>query len=87
MAKKFGFTAEISADYSALNEALKDINSASQKLNSELREINRELKLDPNNVTLAAQKMDVMKQSAEQAEKKLVTILLSVGKNRKKTKI
>lgn len=71
MAKKFGFTAEISADYSALNEALKDINSASQKLNSELREINRELKLDPEDVTLAAQKMDVMKQSAEQAEKKL----------------
>ena len=61
MAKKFGFTAEISADYSALNEALKDINSASQKLNSELREINRELKLDPEDVTLAAQKMDVMK--------------------------
>lgn len=74
MAKKFGFTAEISADYSALNEALKDINSASQKLNSELREINRELKLDPNNVTLAAQKMDVMKQSAEQAEKKLAEL-------------
>lgn len=71
MAKKFGFTAEISADYSALNEALKDINSASQKLNSELREINSALKLDPENAVLAAQKLEVMGDAAKEAQIKI----------------
>ncbi len=71
MAKKFGFTAEISADYSALNEALKDINSASQKLNSELKQINSALKLDPENAVLAAQKLEVMGDAAKEAQKKI----------------
>lgn len=71
MAKKFGFTAEISADYSALNEALKDINSASQKLNSELKQINSALKLDPENAVLAAQKLEVMGDAANEAQIKI----------------
>ena len=71
MAKKFGFTAVIGADYSALNEALKDINNASQKLGSELKQINSALKLDPENAVLAAQKLEVMGDAAKEAQIKI----------------
>ena len=68
---KFGFTSVISADWSALNNAIKEIDSQSQKLNNELRQINSALKLDPGNTVLAAQKLEVMGDAAKEAEKKL----------------
>ena len=67
----FGFTSVISADWSALNNAMKEIDSQSKKLNSELRQINSALKLDPGNATLAAQKLEVMGDAAKEAQKKL----------------
>lgn len=67
----FGFTSVISADWSALNNAMKEIDSQSKKLNSELRQINGALKLDPGNATLAAQKLEVMGDAAKEAQKKL----------------
>lgn len=67
---KFGFTAVIGADYSALNNAMKEIVSSSKKLNSELKQINSALKLDPENAVLAAQKLEVMGDAAKEAQKK-----------------
>ena len=68
---KFGFTAVIGADYSALNNAMKEIVSSSKKLNSELKQINSALKLDPENAVLAAQKLEVMGDAAKEAQKKI----------------
>lgn len=68
---KFGFTAVIGADYSALNNAMKEIDSNSKKLNSELKQINSALKLDPENAVLAAQKLEVMGDAAKEAQKKI----------------
>lgn len=68
---KFGFTAVIGADYSALNNAMKEIDSSSKKLNSELKQINSALKLDPENAVLAAQKLEVMGDAAKEAQKKI----------------
>ena len=68
---KFGFTAVIGADYSALNNAVKEIDSSSKKLNSELKQINSALKLDPENAVLAAQKLEVMGDAAKEAQKKI----------------
>jgi phage-related minor tail protein len=69
--EKFGFTAVIGADYSALNNAMKEIDSSSKKLNSELKQINSALKLDPENAVLAAQKLEVMGDAAKEAQKKI----------------
>lgn len=68
---KFGFTAVIGADYSELNNAMKEIDSSSKKLNSELKQINSALKLDPENAVLAAQKLEVMGDAAKEAQKKI----------------
>ena len=68
---KFGFTAVIGADYSALNNAMKEIDSSSKKLNSELKQINSALKLDPENAVLAAQKLEVMGDAANEAQIKI----------------
>lgn len=68
---KFGFTAVIGADYSPLNNAVKEIDSSSKKLNSELKQINSALKLDPENAVLAAQKLEVMGDAAKEAQKKI----------------
>lgn len=68
---KFGFTAVIGADYSALNNAMKEMDSSSKKLNSELKQINSALKLDPENAVLAAQKLEVMGDAAKEAQKKI----------------
>lgn len=68
---KFGFTAVIGADYSALNNAMKEIDSSSKKLSSELKQINSALKLDPENAVLAAQKLEVMGDAAKEAQKKI----------------
>lgn len=68
---KFGFTAVIGADYSALNNAMKEIDSSSKKLSSELKQINSALKLDPENTVLAAQKLEVMGDAAKEAQKKI----------------
>lgn len=68
---KFGFTAVIGADYSALNNAMKEIDNSSKKLNSELKQINSALKLDPENAVLAAQKLEVMGDAAKEAQKKI----------------
>lgn len=68
---KFGFTAVIGADYSALNNAMKEIDSSSKKLNLELKQINSALKLDPENAVLAAQKLEVMGDAAKEAQKKI----------------
>ena len=68
---KFGFTSVISADWSPLNNAIKEIDRESKKLNDELATINKALKFDPDNAVLAAQKLEVMGDSAKEAEKKL----------------
>ena len=68
---KFGFTAVIGADYSPLNNAMKEIDSSSKKLNLELKQINSALKLDPENAVLAAQKLEVMGDAAKEAQKKI----------------
>ena len=68
---KFGFTAVIGADYSALNNAMKEIDNSSKKINSELKQINSALKLDPENAVLAAQKLEVMGDAAKEAQKKI----------------
>lgn len=71
MAKSYSFVASIGADTSALNNALKEIDTESKQLRSELSQINRALKFDPENTVLAAQRLEVMGDAAKEAEKKL----------------
>lgn len=66
-----GITVEIGGDVTPLNKALKGVNQTSRELQSELREVNKALKLDPNNVTLTAQKQQLLKDQIAATKEKL----------------
>ncbi len=71
MARSYGFVAKIGADTTGLEASLRNIDNASRTLNTELNQINRALRLDPRNVTLTAQRLEVMGQQAEQARERI----------------
>lgn len=66
-----GITIQLGADTSALDKALKGINSTSVGLNKELKEVNRLLKFDPNSTTLLAQKQEILSSAIANTEKKV----------------
>lgn len=71
MAKDKGYLAKIGADVSGFQEAMKVITKETGALTKELNTVSHALKLDPNNTTLQAQKLELLKQKAEQATKEL----------------
>ena len=54
-----------------MQKALKDVNDRARKTSSELREVEKALKLDPKNVTLLAQKHELLSKQVETAKEKL----------------
>ena len=56
---------------------MQDVNKQSRDLNSELKQINTLLKLDPSNVSLLAQKQQVLTQQIDNTKKKLDTLKLA----------
>lgn len=69
-----GITVEISGNTTKLNDALKETNAAAKSTQQELNQINRQLKYDPTNVTLIAQKHEVLGKRIEEAKSKLQTL-------------
>jgi len=66
-----GILVEIGGDTSALQNALKKVDSATSSLSKELRGINSLLKLDPKNTELLSQKQIVLTQEISKTEENL----------------
>ena len=69
-----GITVEIGGNATKLGQALEDVNKKSKSLQTELRGVNSLLKMDPSNVTLLAQKQDLLTQSIAETKSKLETL-------------
>ncbi len=74
MAKLEGITVEINGDATGLNSALKDTNKQLSSTQSELNQVNKLLKLDPNNVTILAQKQSLLTNAIQDTSNKLQTL-------------
>lgn len=74
-----GITIQLGADTSALDKALKDVDSTAASMNSELKEINKLLKFDPKNTALLAQKQKLLSDSIENTETKLEALKQAQG--------
>ncbi len=72
-----GITVEIGGNTTGLSKALQDVNKQSGSLNKELKQINDLLKLDPTNVSLLAQKQQILTQQIDNTKKKLDTLKLA----------
>lgn len=66
-----GITIEIDGNTTGLEKSLKDVNSESKKIQNELKEVEKALKLDPSNVDLVNQKMDLLADAVNASTKKL----------------
>lgn len=66
-----GITVEIGGNTTGLSNALKGVNKEIYSLHSELKQVDRALKLDPNNVTLVAQKQQILKEEIAATSEKL----------------
>ena len=60
-----GITIEIGGDTTKLGKALEDSESKSKSLQAELREVEKALKFNPDNVTLLAQKQELLTKQVE----------------------
>nr|WP_315022884.1 phage tail tape measure protein [uncultured Aminipila sp.] len=69
-----GITIEIGADVQPLNKALEGVNKNSKNIQAELKQVERLLKLDPTNVTLLAQKQDLLTKAIDNTSDKLNTL-------------
>lgn len=74
-----GITIQFGADMSALDKALKDVDSTSASLNKELGQVNKLLKFDPGNTQLLAQKQKILAESVENSGKKLDALKQAQG--------
>lgn len=74
-----GITIQLGADTSALDKALKDVDSTSASLNKELGQVNKLLKFDPGNTQLLAQKQKILAESIENSGKKLDALKQAQG--------
>ncbi len=77
MAKLEGITVEINGDATGLRDALKDTNKELSSTQQELNQVNKLLKLDPNNVTLLAQKQSLLSNAIQDTSSKLETLKLA----------
>ena len=66
-----GIIIKLGAEANGMQKALKDVNDRARKTSSELREVEKALKLDPKNVTLLAQKHELLSKQVETAKEKL----------------
>jgi phage-related protein len=66
-----GITVEINGNTAPLDKALKSVNSTAKGLQSELKQVEKALKLDPNNITLTAQKSQLLKEEIAATKEKL----------------
>jgi TP901 family phage tail tape measure protein len=66
-----GINVVIGADTTKLSKALSDVESKSKSIQSELRQVERLLRFDPSNVTLLAQKQQLLAQQIENTSEKL----------------
>ena len=71
MSKVKGIIVEIGGDTSALQKALKQVNSVTSSLSKELRGVNSLLKLDPKNSVLLSQKQKILNDEIAVTSKKL----------------
>lgn len=69
-----GIKIEIGGDTQPLQNALKKVNSASIEAAKELKSIDKALKFDTGNVTLLAQKQEVLQKQVSTAKEKLETL-------------
>lgn len=66
-----GITIELNADTAGILDGLKEINSSLSSTTRSLNDVNKLLKLDPDNVTLLAQKQDYLTEAIEKTKLKL----------------
>lgn len=66
-----GITVEIGGDTSGLEQSLSSVNSAIKNTQSQLKDVNSLLKLDPSNITLLAQKQELLTDAIAQTTQKL----------------
>lgn len=66
-----GITVEINGNTAPLDKALKSVNSTAKGLQSELTAVEKALKLDPQNITLTAQKSQILKEEIAATKEKL----------------
>ena len=66
-----GITVEIGGDTTKLGNALAGINTKTKDLQSELKGVNTLLKMDPGNVTLLAQKQELLSEAIKETTDKL----------------
>ena len=72
MAKKIkGITIEIGGNTSGLTKALESADKALSATKKEINEVEKALKLDPSNVTLLAQKQELLTQAIDETSSKL----------------
>lgn len=69
-----GITVEIGGDTTKLGKALQGVNTQTANLQRELKGVNTLLKMDPGNVTLLAQKQDLLTQAINNTKEKLGTL-------------
>ena len=66
-----GITIEIGANTVKLTEAIRKVDSNLKETQADLRDVNKLLNLDPGNVTLLAQKQELLKKATEDTAEKL----------------
>lgn len=66
-----GLSIKLSADTTAISQALNDVNKSINKTGKELNDVNRLLKLDPSNITLLTQKQTLLTESINKTKDKL----------------
>ena len=69
-----GITIEIGGETTKLEKALKNVNSVVYSTNNEIKQLNQALKLDPKNISLWAEKQDVLKKNIQATKEKLDTL-------------
>lgn len=69
-----GITVEIGGDTTKLGRALEDVNKKTRDLTGELKGVNSLLKMDPGNITLLAQKQDILNEAIGETKSKLETL-------------
>lgn len=71
MARDKGYLAKIGADVSGFSEAMKQIKQETSAITKELSQVNHALKMDPENTTLQAQKLELLRQRADAAAREM----------------
>lgn len=66
-----GLSIQLSADTTAVNQALADVNKASASTQKELTQLNKLLKFDPSNINLLTQKQTLLSDAIKQTTLKL----------------